>query len=180
MKKIWMLWGILSLVAITLCSCEEGNELEQYGWYYDEVDSYTSEGFDQINLAIHRGDYSRSDLFSDNGMFTGYNFIDIIDSQIYVVNIVNKNTLQIGYVWLYDPSYVPPYWTKVAFIDGGMYLGDLVYAEETFKTYTYEKIDNKLYASNGDIYTIGNGTLTKDGKSRAMVKIELGQMVSPR
>lgn len=85
--------------------------------------------------------------------------------KIDVIEIVNKNTLIKYGAWLWDPDKVSSGTKTLGSVYGGRYIGDLVYAVYHEYTYTYSRLDNKLFLSNGDIYTIVDGGLVKDGSS---------------
>lgn len=189
MRKLLILF-----LPIFIISCDKigGNSLK--GWYTDLDKVATTYGFAKIEEAIanyeciyslgshydpdHSSDrYATRDLFfHDNGRWTSSSayygtcrFLPEVGQQIFVVQIVNENTLTYYYGWLYDPDYVPSS-EILGKVYAGRNIGELVYYDESPRIYTYTELDNKLYVSNGDIFTVSSTGLIKDGTNGIMSK----------
>lgn len=185
MRKLLILF-----LPIFIISCDKigGNSLK--GWYTDLDKVATTSGFNRINQAIdnyeciyttgysHNYDkYATRDLFFKDGRWSSSSanygtcrFLPEVGQQIYVVHILNENTLTYYYGWLYDPNYVPSSAEILGKVYAGRNIGELVYYDEFPRTYTYTELDNKLYVSNGDIFTVSSTGLIKDGTNGIMSK----------
>lgn len=92
--------------------------------------------------------------------------------QIHSLQILNQNTLVDHYAWLYDPQKVPTAATIAGKIYAGSEIGNLVYYDEEALAYSFYVIENKIFVSNGDIYTIVSSGLIKDGSNSIMNKYD--------
>lgn len=90
--------------------------------------------------------------------------------QIHVVQIVDDNTLKEYYAWLFSEDYYTSE-TIVYKLYAGRIFGNMCY-HATPQYYTYAKSDNKLFVSNGDIYTITSSGLIQDGFSALLQKYD--------
>lgn len=159
------------------------------GWYMDTSDIASASDFAQINNAIENNEllssyryggqthnyYATPSLFiSEDGRFTCYesNLGRVrftVDAQSKFIQIENNNTIHIHYGWLYVESATSKKDWIYRFYSGP-YFGTVSYYDEDPSSYTYTKIDNKIFLSNGDIYTIVEGGLRKDGESHIYKK----------
>ncbi len=184
---------IASIGVFYSCSGDDEDSDSLVGWYTDLTQVATTSGFNRINQAIddneciyttgysHKYDvYAERDIFfSDDGMWYSSNanhgscrFLPDPGCIINPIHIINDNTIEYHIAYLYDPNYV----YDSAKISGKVYAGHnfgvLVYYDDSPRTYTYMKTDNKLIVSNGDIFTITNSGLIKDGSSQVMSKYD--------
>lgn len=179
------------VIAAGLSSCEEdkkGGGLT--GWYTDISEPAKASDFNEINQAIYdqevlssyyyggsRHNYvaSRDLFFYNDGM---YSDIDAyfgrlrfkIKSQIESIHIIDDSTLVKYFANLYeDGAYGADGMDAVYRIYAGPVFGNMAYYDSG-SYYTYVVAENKLIVSNGDIYTIVDGSLIKDGSSTRMSK----------
>lgn len=184
---------LLLLVPFLCISCDKMGSNSLNGWYTDLSKVATTYGFNRINQAIenheliyttgysHNYDrYATRDLFFyDSGMWSSSSahygtcrFLPEVGQQIFAIHIINENTLVRHYAWLYDPDYVPTSAEIAGRVYAGKHIGYLVYYDSQAATYTYTKVDNKLFLSNGDIFTITSSGLIKDGSNDIMSKYD--------
>ena len=190
MKKIYF---IALCMLFILSNCSSGGDDDSTsmstltGWYAD-LDGFVSEDdFEEINEAIRNEEVlyktknetyiaTREFFFHDKegiwmesgheyGRFRWYLTKDRRkDTQPTIIQILNKNTLIEYGCNLCDPKF--PQWTSgskdIVRIYAGPIFKELVYRGGSY-TYTYTRVDNKIIVSNGDIYTITNEGLVKDG-----------------
>jgi len=195
-KKTWSLLHIMMVAMLSIClsSCGDDDDSAGMGsglkgWYMNLSEVAKQSDFNIINEAIdneevlssyryggqiHKhiasydefidsdGAYSDSDASFGRLRFT-------ISTPINAIRIVDDTTLLSYSAWLY--------------IDGrgtgdivyrfyaGRIFGNMAYYG-TPSYYTYAKVDNKLIVSNGDIYTVVDGGLIKDGSSAKWSKYD--------
>ncbi|MBR1686923.1 MAG: hypothetical protein IJ710_00115 [Prevotella sp.] len=197
-KCFWSLLPLIlaAMVSLSLSSCGDdddddggglGNGLK--GWYTDLNAVAKQSDFNIINEAIYNGEVLSSyryggqthtyvasrDLFIDgDGM---YNDSDAhfgrlrftIPTPIVAIRILDDQTL-ISYnpmLYIDDASsedavyrlYAGPVFGNMTYYGSGSY-------------YTYVKVENKIIVSNGDIYTVIDGGLIKDGSSSKWSKYD--------
>ena len=175
---------IISLLIVSCGSNDEPNLGKGItGWYVCKKDVAKTEDFYGINNAIENIEvmyedisgyqhYATRDKFFSGGAWDDSNYDlgpyrNSIKSRIYVINIINENTLVKYTAYLYQSgsSYSSYYYDVVYKLYGGKYIGDLDYCGEGH-VYTYVKSDNKIILpDSGDIYTIINGGLLKEGQT---------------
>lgn len=186
--KTIKLFGIIMMLVMGMsfnaCSSDDDND-DDGGDVSDGLIGYYTDGaaqtsdFDIINEAINNEEvlydrYSSTyiasrDLFIDeDGSYSdiGYYYgrlYGTIQYDIRCIQIANDNTILYYFGYLYEDGAKDDseaiYRLYAGEIFGNMtYYGSSVY-------YTYQKIDNKLFISNGDIFTITDKGLIKDGSS---------------
>lgn len=187
-KKNLLVIMMAAMLSVGLLSCgssdndEGGMGSGLKGWYTNLNEVAKQSDFNKINEAIQNeevlssyniGGYKYTyvasrDLFIDgSGMYNdgnahfGYLRFSI-QSCISAIRIVDDTTLLSYIAYLYEDgtrSDDAVYSFYAGLIFGNMtYYGTPIY-------YTYAKVDNKIVVSNGDIYTIVDGGLVKDGSS---------------
>lgn len=196
-KSIWSLLTLMvtAMVSLSLFSCGDDDDDDDNlgsglkGWY-TELDKVAKESdFDIINEAIDNGELlssyhyggethnhiaSYSEFINSDGLYNDWNasfgrLRFTISSSIQAIRIVDDTTLL--------------YYSAMLYVDGrgegdaiyklyaGRIFGDMAYyGDPTY--YTYAKVDNKIIVSNGDIYTIVDGGLIKDGSSSKWSKYD--------
>ena len=190
MRKLILFFIPLLMIA---CDSNDGNFSSSNAWYTDLTQVAKTSGFDRVNQAIknyeciyttgysHNYDkYATRDVFFlDNGMWYSSSanygtcrFMPEVGQQIFVVNIVNRDTMVYYYAWLYDPAKVPSSAQILGTVNAGSQIGKLVYYDDSPRTYTYTRVNGKLYVSNGDIFTKTSSGLIKDGSSGVMSKYD--------
>lgn len=176
-----------------------GNEL--VGWYADLSIVPKQSDFNEHNIAINNHELlykshssnvsdtyaSRSLFFTSDGFFTDnkYNFNDgrnygrlgslIHHYGIGFMRIVDESTIQKSLARLGEDNARTEnsiYKTPVYKLYAGPIFGNLTYFAEAPTYYTYERKANKLYLSNGDIYTIVDGGLRVDGYGKMWSKYD--------
>lgn len=182
------------LTSLFLSACDNGslNRSNLFGYYTDLTAVARTSEFDRINKAIddheciyttglsHKYDvYATPEIFFDSdGMWNSgdahygtcrfipkgnpYNGFQIIDSSTIIFYIA----------WLWDPHRVPAGYEVVGRVYAGKYFGELVYCSNQMSYHTYTKVDNKLFLTNGDIFTITSSGLIKDGSSKVLSKYD--------
>ena len=165
------------------------------GYYVDLNMLAKTSQFDRINQAIRDNEllskyptigayyYATRDLFfRDDGRwwssdghygacrFMPYNNYHESTDYINIVQIVDSNTIILYSAWLWDPNELPSYAETLGGVNGGTFIGPLVYNVTDKWTYTYTEVNNKLILSNGYIYTVVDGGIIRDGDSRIMSK----------
>ena len=179
------------MLSVSASSCgddEKGGGGKGLRGYYTDL-SYVAKqsDFNEINEAINNHEllksytyggerhnyYATKDLFLDSeGGFDDTNpncgrLRFSINSQIWVLRIVDDNTLYVYYAWLYEEGRGSG--DVVYKIYAGPIFGNMAYREKP-TIYSYVVVDNKLIVSNGDIYTISGNTIRKDGSSSILTK----------
>lgn len=191
MKKNLFL-GLLLCSMFMFSSCEDegltGSTGKGLVGYYTKFDwvAQTSD-FDEINEAINNHElladygkygkyYATYDLFIDeDGCFsTSDNHCGrlrfSVDNFINVIRILDSNTLLFYSASLYVDGMGEG--DELYKLYAGPIFGNLTY-KDTPSYYTYTVIDNnKIVVSNGDIYTIVDGGLIKDGSSSIWSKYD--------
>ena len=191
MKKNLFL-GLLLCSMFMFSSCEDegltGSTGKGLVGYYARLDWVAqSSDFDEINEAINNHElledygkygkyYATYDLFIDEyGCFTtsGQNCGRLrfsVDDVINVIRILDSNTLLFYVAWLYVDGMGEG--DELYKLYAGPIFGNLTY-KGTPSYYTYTVVDNnKIVVSNGDIYTIVDGGLIKDGSSSIWSKYD--------
>lgn len=174
-----------------LSSCEVLNLSNSLnGWYTDLTGVATTSGFDRINQAItnheciyttgysHNYDYyATPDLFFDsdgrwNSSDAHYGTCRFLPNGYFinVYRVLNQNTIVYYYCWLWKPECIPGAEDIAGRVYAGPYFQTLVYYDTDPKYHTFTKSNNKLIVANGDIFTITDGGLIKEGDSRKLSK----------
>ncbi len=190
MKKIF-LWLFLTLTIVSCSDSDETNGMSSLNGWYADLERFAQESdFDEINEAIRNDEVlyktkyntyiaTRDLFFYENGMWNDtkwdhgrfrFYLLDQGKSQVPIIHIINNNTLALYYAWLYDansPMEREDYENLYKFYAGPIF-GEMVYRD--FATiYTYSKVDNKIIVTNGDIYTITEKGLIKEGSSSSSI-----------
>lgn len=143
-----------------------------------------SSDFNEINKAIeseevlYRNHVATRDLFFNGGLWWDcewdhgrFRFYLDEKSYLVVIHIVNDNTLVRYDANLCDEG-TTNYGEAVYKVYAGPIFKNLVYYG-TPSYYTYQKDDNKIFIlSTGDIYTITNSGLIKDGETEVLSKYD--------
>ena len=179
---------MLSCVAFISCGDKEKEDVDDSkdgginGWYTNLNQVAKQSDFSKINQAINNNEVlssykyggvthtyvaSRNLFISDDGRYSDSNssFGKLrfsIQNPINVIRIVNDNSLLFYVGWLYEDGASSD--DAIYKIYAGSIFGNMTYYG-TPTYYTYARIDNKIILSNGDIYTIVDGGLIKDGSS---------------
>lgn len=195
MRKFFLFASlVIGCVMFTSCGDDGGDGGDDLTGYYVNTESLADVlQFSRINTAISNNEllksYSsakyyatRSLFFFDNGMWYSSNAHhgacrympkNSKGQSTYLINvvqIVNKNTLAFYVANLWDPDKVPYDADILGSVYAGSNIGDLVYASTSKSIYSFAMVDGKLIVSNGDIYSVVNGGLIKDGTSGIMRK----------
>lgn len=169
---------LLSFLTITLlfsCDSDSSSGSVSTGWYSRESFPTLSK-FDAIKNDIDKGYLKKTSLFSTDGSWINYNSskYGTIPTTISVFKIESSNTIIYYFTTLRKTS-SSSFGTKIYPIitssDKDYYetIGTLsYYGSPTY--YTYYKDGNKLYVTNGDIFTITSTGLIKDGSSAKYTK----------
>lgn len=192
MKKANPLY--LLVLGLILCSfqCSKDDTLEEekqtlIGWYMRDLENIPDQSdFNVINEAIYNGEvlksYSSGDVVASYGLFIDSEgrYSDsaakfgrlrfAIPSIVNAIQIVDENTLRfyVGSLYVVRANvrqdmlyklYAGPVFGHMAYYGTGTY-------------YTYTKVDNKLIVSDGNIYTVVDGKLVKDGGSVPFTKYD--------
>lgn len=189
-KNLWRLMPIMmaAIAIIGLSSCEklsEGGQGSLTGWYTDLSQVAKQSDFNAINEAIDNEEvlssYRTGKYIASYDLFIGsdgqYNdsaasfgrLRFTIPTVINTIRIVDSNTLifYVGYLYVDGRGYGDAVYKLYA----GRIFGNMAYyGSPTY--YTYAKADNKILVSNGDIYTIVDGGLIKDGGSSRLSKYD--------
>ena len=194
MKKNLFL-GLLVCSMFMFSSCEnEGLGKGLTGYYTDLSAVAKASDFNEINEAINNNEllyvfdhrlgeddyyYATRDLFLRDGMWWDCEhhhgrFRFHIKSTLYpVIHIIDKNTIAMkgSSCFLHQEG-----WGNgdvVYRFYAGPIFGNMEYVGYDWSYYTYAYIaDNKIAVSNGDIYTIVDGGLIKDGSSSILSKYD--------
>lgn len=174
--------GILAiLVGCTFTACSNEDEMDNgndlVGWY--TFCTTKASDFDVINQAIYSGEVLKSyknatyiatkELFLENGYYSDSNakfgrLRFTIESGTNAINIIDGNTL-----CLYGGSLWPEGKCNdknddlVYKLYAGPVFGNMAYYGSPISYYTYQRFENKILVSNGDIYTISSSGLIQDG-----------------
>lgn len=177
-----LVFAAVAIMGFCLASCKDdedapgtggGTDSGLVGWYTDlskVPNSYSFSSHDyQIGLQSIGSGFSRESFFDDEGCFDDRVLVDrvrIKSKVIYVVRIVDNSMIQsmTGLLCEDGANYgkkkdmVPVYK-----LYAGRNFGNLIYYAQQPAYYTYVKQGNKIIVTNGDIYTIVDGGLIKDG-----------------
>ena len=190
MKKIF-LWLFLTLTIVSCSDSDETNGMSSLnGWYADLERLAQESDFDEINEAIWNEEVlydtkyvttiaTRDLFFGDDGDWSDYSWehgrlrywiSGSGKNQCPMIHIINDNTLVLYNPCLWDansPMKVEAHENLYKFYAGPIF-GEMVYRD--FATiYTYSKVDNKIIVTNGDIYTITEKGLIKEGSSSSSI-----------
>lgn len=195
-KKLFLLMFPLILMSGCEKAGNENNDGGITGWYTNLSEVARVSGFERINRAIddneliytlgsidrdHSSDrYAYAGLFFfDNGMWYSSNsyhgkcrFLPEKGQQIFALQILNSNTAIVHYANLWDPDRVSSYDVIAGRTDAGRNFGELLYVSQNPRAYTYVLADNKIILTNGDIFTLVDGKLIKDGTSGMMSRYD--------
>lgn len=200
MVKKENLWSLLTMmlaaiVSLSLSSCgdddDDGDGIGSglKGWYTNLSQVAKQSDFNKLNEAINNNEVLSSyryggqthtyvasrDLFIDSdGMYSDSNahfgrLRFSIQTPINAIRIGDDTTLLFYVAWLYEDGASSD--DVVYKLYGGSIFGNMTYYG-TPTYYTYAKVDNKIVVSNGDIYTVVDGGLIKDGSSGRWSKYE--------
>lgn len=187
-KKNLLVIMMTAMLSVGLLSCSSSDNGEGgmgsglKGWYTNLSEVAKQSDFNKINEAIQNeevlssyniGGYkytyvASQDLFIDsNGMYDDSNahfgYLRFsIQSCISAIRIIDDSTLLSYYAYLYEDGASSDD-AVYSFYAGSIFGNMTYYGTPTY--YTYAKVDNKIVVSNGDIYTIVDGGLVKDGSS---------------
>lgn len=172
---------IASLILVCLISCGENdddynNGSDVRGWYI--LDAAKASDFDVINEAIrskevlssyrHATYVATKELFLENGWYSDSNakfgrLRFTIQNIANAINIIDKNTLAFYSASLWPEGECAESGHELVYrLYAGPIFGDMAYyGRPTY--YTYQKNGNKIFVSDGDIYTITSSGLIKDG-----------------
>ena len=191
------LFLVFSLPILLFSSCKEdktnGTKSSGIVGYYVDVNSIPkSADFAEINQAIRdheliyslayiRGNheydtYATVDLFFNDGWWSSYEphygpyRFKPDNQQSEVWHIVNANTIEYAFVELASPRVNAEVLIK---IQAPSPIGNLVMASDYATSYTYQRVDNKLYVTDGTIFTIiDKNTIQKEGSSAKLSKYD--------
>ena len=199
MKNLWSLLAIMmaAMVSLSLSSCgsddnnDDGGGLGSglKGWYTNLSDVAKQSDFNVINEAIdneevlssyryggqiHKHIASYDEFIDSDGAYNDSNasfgrLRFTISTPIYAIRIVDDTTLLFYSAGLYVDGKGSG--DVVYKIYAGRIFGNMAYYGSP-SYYTYAKVENKLVVSNGDIYTIVDGGLIKDGSSSRWSKYD--------
>lgn len=183
---------LLAMSMLFASSCKKDVSGGLTGWYADLSYPAKQSDFNEINMAIinhellksyyysgeYHNYYATYDLFVDSDGY--YSDSDphcgrlrfSINNAFSAIQIVDGSTLKYfgGGLYVeggYGTSGMEPFYKLYA----GSIFGNMAYYGTPIY-YTYVKSDNKIMVSNGDIYTITNGGLVKDGSSTVLDKYD--------
>ncbi|MDO5482973.1 MAG: hypothetical protein Q4F47_08055 [Bacteroidaceae bacterium] len=197
-KCFWSLLTLMmvAMVSLSLSSCgndndEDGGGLGSglKGWYTNLNDVAKQSDFNVINEAIdneevlssyryggqiHKHIASYDEFIGSDGVYSDSNasfgrLRFTISNHINAIRIVDDTTLLFYSAWLYIDGRGSG--DVVYKLHAGRIFGNMAYYG-TPSYYTYAKVDNKLIVSNGDIYTVVDGGLIKDGSSAKWSKYD--------
>ena len=190
-NKLWNLLAIImvAMLSIGLSSCgdddnDDGGGLGSglKGWYTNLNEVAKESDFNIINEAIdneevlssyryggqiHKHIASYDEFIDSDGFYSDSDasfgrLRFTISTPINAIRIVDDTTLIFYVGWLYIDGKGSG--DVVYKLYAGRIFGNMAYyGSPTY--YTYAKVENKLVVSNGDIYTIVDGGLIKDGSS---------------
>lgn len=185
---------LLPIFALGLCVTSCGDDEEAVndglrGWYTNLNAVAEKSDFDEINEAIYNGELlssykyggERHDYIAFRSLFIDgdghYNDTSAyfgrlrfsIQSFINVIHIIDSSTLLFYIAHLCEDG------ASSADAVYKLYAGPVFRYMTYYGTpsyYTYTRVDNKIIVSNGDIYTVANGGLIKDGGSSKWSKYD--------
>lgn len=187
-----LVFAAVAIIGLGFTSCKDdedapgtgggtGNEL--VGWYTDLSEVPNSYSFSSHNYQIGVQSiglgFPRESFFDDEGCFDDrvleVDRIRIKSKFIYVVRIVDNSMIQSMTGLLCDEG--ADYGKKKDMVPvyklyAGSGLGNLIYYAQQPAYYTYVKQGNKIFVTNGDIYTIVDGGLIKDGSTGTLSKYD--------
>lgn len=159
-------------------SQEELNGVKADFTTYDPL-SKRQEIIDEYNSKRYTSpDLFKSDYMNDDGEVEPYYFREYYFPNIYRCNhgaawhIVDKSTIEVYYYSMMygDSNNIS---RRLFHVGSWNYWGDIYFAvrkdDADPNIYTYEKIDNKIFVSNGDIFHLYDNYVVKDGGSRKMM-----------
>lgn len=189
-----LVFAAVAIIGLGFTSCKDdedapgtggGTGSGLVGWYTDLSEVPNSYSFSihnsqiatQLSLGSGYG-LSRESFFDDEGCFGDIVLPDrfrIKSKFIYVVRIVDNSMIQSmtgllcedGADYGKKKDMVPVYK-----LYAGSNLGNLIYYARQPAYYTYVKQGNKIIVTNGDIYTIVDGGLIKDGSTGTLSKYD--------
>ena len=166
------------------------------GWYTDLSKPAKTSDFNEINTAINNHELLMSYSYSNNYYATYDLFIDddygnfycsaayfgrlrnSVNCIIWAIQIVDNSTLKIYSGVLYPEGGTGTSGKESFYrLYAGSIFGNMAYYASPVN-YTYVKSDNKIVVSNGDIYTVSDGTLIKDGSSTVLSKYDPSKLNS--
>lgn len=191
LRNQWSLMTIMmaAIVCLSLSSCggdddDNGSGLESglKGWYTNLSEVAKQSDFNVINEAIdneevlssyryggqtHKHIASYDEFIDSDGAYhdSDASFGRLrftISTPINAIRIVDDSTILFYSAWLYIDG--RGLGDTVYKFDAGRIFGNMAYYG-TPTYYTYAQVENKLVVSNGDIYTVVDGGLIKDGSS---------------
>ena len=197
MMKQSLFLGFIACAMFIFSSCEnDGLEKGLTGYYTDLSAVAKASDFNEINKAINNNEllyvfdhangmgpdeyfYATKNLFLRDGMWWDCEhhhgrFRFYINNTLYpVIHIIDRNTIAVKgsscMLYLEGRGDGEPVYKFYA----GPIFGNMEYVGGDWTYYTYAYIaDNKIAVSNGDIYTIVNGGLIKDGSSSVLRKYD--------
>ena len=183
---------ILAALSISLVSCSKSENDGQgglFGWYTVLSDVAKTSDFDVINEAIYNHEllshytyggtthyyYAEYDYFIDeNGRYSDTEanagrLRFTIENPIAAVRIKDDNTILYYTAWLYVDGRSSE--EAVYRLYAGPIFNNMTYYG-TPQYYSYARSGNKLIVTNGDIFTIVDGSLIKDGSSKLWSKYD--------
>lgn len=178
-------FGILAiLIGCTFTACSDEDEKDNgnglVGWY--TFCTTNASDFDVINQAIYSEEVLKSykhatyiatkELFLENGWYSDSDakfgrLRFTIENYINAINIIDDNTLCLygASLWPEGKCNEKNHDELVYKLYAGPVFGNMAYYGSPISYYTYQKLENKIFVSNGDIYTISSSGLIKDGGS---------------
>lgn len=170
---------------MTACGKNEtaNADIQEAGWYTPAT--VTTSNFDRINQAIDNHEVLTSGVYaSPNLFFSSNGSWDSSDSRLgacrnlpdgYMINAcyINNGTVVFHIGWLWDPESISASDKVIGKVYAGKNFGELVYRSAMItSTQTYTKKDNKIYLSNGSVYTLTSSGMTKDGSGKEWRKYD--------
>lgn len=197
-KYLWSLltMTIVAMLSVGFVSCGDdddddggGSSSGLKGWYTNLNDVAKQSDFNIINEAIdneevlssyryggqtHKHIASYDEFIDSDGCFNDFDasfgrLRFTISTPINAIRIVDDTTLLFYSAMLYVDGRGPG--DAVYKLYAGRIFGNMTYYG-TPTYYTYAKVENKLVVSNGDIYTVVDGGLIKDGSSSKWSKYD--------
>ena len=186
---------IVAMLSISSVSCNKDEDEKGktdnslYGCYTNLSDVAKQSDFNKLNDAINTheelssyrydGQYHKTyvtrDIFFKNGRFddTENNLGRLrfsISNPINAIRIIDDRTLFFYIGFLYEDGAGSG--DAVYKLYAGPIFDNLTYYDDSPSYCTYIRSDDKIYVSNGDIYTAVNGALIKDGSSSRWSKYD--------
>ena len=196
-KCFWSLLPLMvvAMVSLSLSSCGDDDDDDGglgsglKGWYTNLSDVAKQSDFNKLNDAINNNEVLSSyryggqthtyiasrDLFiGGDGMYSDSDahfgrLRFSIQTPINAIRIVDDQTLIFYVAWLYEDGASSE--DVVYRLYAGSIFGNMTYYGSG-SYYTYAKVENKIVVSNGDIYTVVDGGLIKDGSSAKWSKYD--------